>query len=70
METYWRSGDVAPLILNLGTRWRIVVSFTPRPLYSRGEIPRYPLDRRLDGPQSRSGRGGEEKKPITAPVGN
>jgi len=23
-----------------------VVSFTPRPLYSQGKIPRYPLDRR------------------------
>jgi hypothetical protein len=33
-----------------------VVSFTPRPLYTR-----YPLDRRLGGPQSRSGRRGEEK---------
>jgi hypothetical protein len=27
-----------------------------------GKNPWYPLDRRLDGPQSRSGRGGEEKK--------
>jgi hypothetical protein len=38
------------------TSWRWVVSFTPLPLY-----PRYPLDRRLGGPQSRSGRCGEEK---------
>jgi hypothetical protein len=38
-------------ILDLGTRWRWVVSFMPRPLY-----PRYPLDRRLGGPKSRSGR--------------
>jgi len=29
--------------------------FTPR------ESPRYPLDKRLSGPQSRSGRGGKEK---------
>jgi hypothetical protein len=29
---------------------------------SRGKAsPQYPLDRRLGGPQSRSGRGGEEK---------
>jgi hypothetical protein len=48
-------------ILVLGTRWRWVVSFTPRPLYSRGKSPRYPLDRRLDGPQSRYGRCGGEK---------
>jgi hypothetical protein len=38
-----------------------VVSFTPRPLYSQGKSPWYPLDRRPGGPQSRSGRGGEEK---------
>jgi hypothetical protein len=28
-----------------------------------GKSPWYPLDRRLGGPQSRSGRGGEEKIP-------
>jgi hypothetical protein len=32
-----------------------------RPLYPQGKSPWYLLDRRLDGPQSRSGRGGEEK---------
>jgi hypothetical protein len=46
---------------DLGARWRCVVSFTPRPLYPQGKSPWYPLDRRLGGPQSRSGRGGEEK---------
>jgi hypothetical protein len=38
-----------------------VVSFTPRSLYLQGNSPWYPMDRRLGGPQSRSGRGGEEK---------
>jgi hypothetical protein len=38
-----------------------VVSFTPPPLYFQGNSPFYPFDRRLGGPQSRSGRGGEEK---------
>jgi hypothetical protein len=38
-----------------------VVSFTPRPLYPQGKNPRYPLDRRLGRPQSRSGRGEERK---------
>jgi hypothetical protein len=38
-----------------------VVSFTPRPFYARGKSSRYPLDRRLNGSQSRSGRRGEEK---------
>jgi hypothetical protein len=38
-----------------------VVSFTPRPLYPQGKSSRYPLDRRLGGPQSRFGQGVEEK---------
>jgi hypothetical protein len=33
MKRYWASGGIAPRILDLGTRWRWVVSFTPRPLY-------------------------------------
>jgi hypothetical protein len=61
MKVYWWSGGIAPRILDLGTRWRWVVSFTSRPLYHKGKNPWYPLDRRLGGPQSRSGRGGEEK---------
>jgi hypothetical protein len=61
MMTYWGNGGVALCILDLGTRWRWVVSFTPQLLYPQGKSPWYPLDRRLDGPQSRSGRGGEEK---------
>jgi hypothetical protein len=44
-----------------------VVSFTPWPLYSQGKSSWYPLDRRLGGPQSRSGRGGLEKIPSPAP---
>jgi hypothetical protein len=38
-----------------------VVSFTPLPLYPPGKSPLYSLDRRLGGPQSRSGRCGEAK---------
>jgi hypothetical protein len=41
------SGGIAPRILNLGTRWRRVVSFTLRPIYPQGRSSRYPLDRRL-----------------------
>jgi hypothetical protein len=44
-----------------------MVSFTPRPLYCRRKSPRHPLDRRLGGPQSRSGRFWEEK--ILYPTG-
>jgi hypothetical protein len=47
--------------LNFGTRCRLVI-FTPRPLYSLRKSPRYPLEGRLGGPQSRSGQGGQEKK--------
>jgi hypothetical protein len=48
-------------ILNLGPRRRGVVSFTPLPLYRRGNSPRYPLYRGLGGPQSRSEPYGGEK---------
>jgi hypothetical protein len=61
------SGCIDPHFLDLGTTWRRVVNFGPRPLYPRGKSPRYPLDRRLGGPQSRSGRFGEEK--ILDPIG-
>jgi hypothetical protein len=37
------------------------VSFMPWLLYSQGRSPWYPLDRRLSGPQSWSGLGGERK---------
>jgi hypothetical protein len=60
IKAYWESGGIAPRIIDLGTRWRRVVSFTPRPLYPQGKSPWYPLDRRMGGSQSRSGRGGEE----------
>jgi hypothetical protein len=55
------SGCIDPNCLDLGTSWRWVVSFTPLPLYLRWKSPRYPLDRRLGGPQSRSGRSVNEK---------
>jgi hypothetical protein len=45
------------IILDLGTRWRRVVSFTPLPLHPRGRSSRYQLDRRLGG----SERCGEKK---------
>jgi hypothetical protein len=63
----WRSGCIDPHFLELGTSWRWVVSFTPRPLYLLWESLRYPLDRRLGWPQSWSGRRGEEK--IIYPTG-
>jgi hypothetical protein len=56
MKTYLKGGCIAPRILNLGSKWRRVFSSTPRSFYSRGNRPRYPLNRRLGGTQSRSGR--------------
>jgi hypothetical protein len=44
-----------------------VVSFTPQPLCPQGNSPWYPLDRRVVGPQSRSGRCGEEKNSQPLP---
>jgi hypothetical protein len=44
-----------------------VVGFTHQTLYSQGKSPWYPLDRRLGGPQSCSGRGGEEKNSQPPP---
>jgi hypothetical protein len=50
------SGYIDPHFLDLGTSWRWVLSFTHRRLYPQGKSPRSPLDRRLGGLQSRSGR--------------
>ena len=46
------SGGLAPHILNLGTRWRWVISLTLRPLYFRIKIRLYTLNRRLSVPQN------------------
>jgi len=46
MKAFSGSGRIAPRIHWLGTRWRWVVSFTPRPLCPRGKSLWYPLDRR------------------------
>jgi hypothetical protein len=67
MKTYCGSGCIAARILNLGTRWGGWLAsrlgrFTPQE-----KRPRYQLDRRLGGPQSRSGRGGEEKNSQSQP---
>jgi hypothetical protein len=54
--TPWRrmgSECIDPHFLDLDTSWRWVVSFTLRPLYSRGKSPRYALNRRLGWLQSR-----------------
>jgi hypothetical protein len=67
MKAYWGSGGIARRILDLSIRWRWVVSFTAQPLYPQRKNTWYPLDRRLGRPQSRSGRGGEEKNSKPPP---
>jgi hypothetical protein len=60
MKTYGDGGMA--LSLDLSTRWRWIVSFTPTPLYPRGKSPRYQFDRRVGGQQSRYGHCGVENK--------
>jgi len=50
MRTCGGNGDVAPSIINLGTRWKWMVSLKLQPLYS-WEKRFCPLNRRLRGPQ-------------------
>jgi hypothetical protein len=57
---------MAPPNLNLDNRRREVANFKLRPLYPRKE-PRYPLNRRLGGPQSRLEV--LERKRFLAPIG-
>jgi hypothetical protein len=45
-ECVWRSGCINYYFLDLGTSWRLVVTFTHLPLYPRGKNPHYLLDRR------------------------
>jgi hypothetical protein len=47
VRTPWRhmgSGGVAPRIINVRTKWRPVVSFTPRPPYLWGKSSRLPIE--------------------------
>jgi hypothetical protein len=60
MKTYG-GVKVYSTILELGTRWRRMISLTPLPLYPRERDPQRPLDRGLVGFQNRYGRYGEEK---------
>jgi hypothetical protein len=55
-----RIGRIDPRILNLCSRWKLVVSFTPQSLSWR-KIPEYELDTRLGGPQKLSGCFAEEE---------
>jgi hypothetical protein len=59
------SRGIAPRFLTSALYiWRLVVSFTPWPLYPQGKSSRYSLNRTLGGPQSQSGCCGEEKNVL------
>jgi hypothetical protein len=48
------SGGIAPLILNMGARWRLMISFSSWMHYSRRGL-LYLLNKRLVEPQSQDG---------------
>jgi hypothetical protein len=49
IRAYWGVEVQLHTFFDLGTRWRCVVSFMPRPLYPQGKSPRYQLDRNWVG---------------------
>jgi hypothetical protein len=61
------SGGIAPRILDLGTRLEVSGQLHAPDALLQGKSRWHPLDRRLRGPQSRSGQGGEEKHPQPLP---
>jgi hypothetical protein len=61
------TGGLAPIIPNLGTRWRWALSFTPWSLDGRENSSVFPPIARLRGPPSRSGRFGKEKNLLRWP---
>jgi len=61
MKTYWGSEGIAPRILSPWHYMEVSVQFHAPSASPQGRSLRYPLDRRLGGPQSRSGRGVKEK---------
>jgi hypothetical protein len=66
-EHEWGSWCIEPRSLGLDISLTSVVSFTSRPFYLRQNSPLYPVDWRLYGPQSLTGRYGDVK--ILDPTG-
>jgi hypothetical protein len=67
LRWYIKAEIYSSTILDLGTRWRWMVSFRSWLLYPRGKNPQYSLDRRLCGPQSWSGCCGVERNFLPLP---
>ena len=66
-RNHWdrKSGKIAALVLNFGTKWRWVVSITPQPLYPQGRRPINPFKTTVAGAQFCSGLFGEENSLFT-----
>jgi hypothetical protein len=58
MKAYWVSGGIAPRILTSALDGGELSASYPGRFISRERASWYPLDRRLGGPQNRSGRSG------------
>jgi hypothetical protein len=58
---------IDPCFVDLGIKWRWVVSFTPRPLYPLGKNPRYTSQRRLGETENRYRRCGVEENFLLLP---
>jgi hypothetical protein len=62
MLVYVEGRDIIPLILKLGCRYRCLVRSESQPgHFTPFIVPRYPLNMKLDGPQSQAGYYREEK---------
>jgi hypothetical protein len=59
---------LAPLVLNLSSRWLWLGSFTLRPLYPHRTCPRYPWNRRLCWSKIQCGRYGKRSSSLPLPV--
>jgi hypothetical protein len=66
----WETGGIDPLILNFGTRWKWMASFTPRLFHLWGNGARYPWTRRMDWTESLSRRFRQENIHCFCPEPN
>jgi hypothetical protein len=63
-KSLWISEGVAPLILNLDTKWRQSISFTLQTINVRGNNPQHAFTARLGWPHSRAERFRVGKTPF------
>jgi len=70
MKVYWGTVRVAPRILNLGTRWKWVVRFTPRLLYPRVKDFLLPIGSEPSWAPEPTWKRRRTKNSVTSHVGN